>query len=100
MRKRLGITVTTFCLILFFTLPASPAVYTWKDKDGNTVVSSSPPPPEVSQKSGQEEGSMQTEEDSPMAKKPGPDLRSKELISSPSGREGAQPSQNQVGSQQ
>jgi Domain of unknown function (DUF4124) len=45
-RKKLRIMMTLF-LILFFTLPAWSAVYTWKDKGGNAIISSSPPPPGV-----------------------------------------------------
>jgi|SRR5271157_1681343 len=91
MRKRLGITVTTFCLILFFTLPASPAVYTWKDKDGNTVVSSSLPPAEVDSQKGEKE-SAQAGEDSPTGKQQEPTLRSKGRTP-PRNGEGAQPGQ-------
>ena len=97
MRKRFEIIILTLCSIAFFILPVSAAVYTWKDKDGNTVVSSSPPPPGVnSEKVGQEKESMQTEEGKPKGKGQMPVLRSKGPIPPPTSREGVQAGQKQV----
>jgi glutaredoxin len=94
--------ITVLVVILFFTLSAWAAIYTWKDKDGNNVVSSSPPAAGVgAEKVGEEKESVQTEENKPEVKQQGPTLRSKGLIPlPPRSTEGAQPDQKRVSREQ
>jgi len=51
----------TIILIAAFAVPLSAAVYTWKDENGNTVISTSPPP-------GSEPASVSEEKGTPSAR--------------------------------
>ncbi len=44
MYKRFSVILLVLFLTLFSVVPASATVYTWKDKNGNVIVSTSPPP--------------------------------------------------------
>ena len=81
MGKKLWIVMALF-VTLFFTLPVSSAVYTWRDKNGNIVVTSSPPPGVDAQKSGQEREVIRTGEDRP-GTNPAPALRSGKPMPAP-----------------
>jgi glutaredoxin len=56
------------------------SISTWKDENGNIVVTSSPPPGADAQKSGQEREVIRTGEDRPGTKEPAPALRSDKLM--------------------
>ena len=99
MGKKLRIAMALF-VTLFFTLPVSPAVYTWKDENGNIVVTSSPPPGGDAQKIGQERETVPTGEDRPGTKEQAPAMRSSKQMPAPRSRQATPPNENRTNREQ